>query len=153
MAVVLREDVVSVLKLAQQLWMFPRMLMLPSSMGKGLEGQIESTNEFVRIDRDPLSPDMRRQERSRSRNNSNSSQTHFADAEPVETQINIPPRDVSFGQTPDTPRGFGEHRGVKGPQLDNIPYRFGGGDGRNDSDEMKNSWWSRVSCPPLSWRC
>ncbi|KFY73541.1 hypothetical protein V499_06362 [Pseudogymnoascus sp. VKM F-103] len=108
--------------------------------GKGFEGQIDSTNGFVRIDRDPLSPDMR-QERSRSRNNSNSSQTHFADAEPVETQINMPPRDVSFGQSPDTPRGFGEHRGVKGPELDNIPYRFGGGDGSNDSDEMKNSWW------------
>ncbi|OBT49868.1 hypothetical protein VE04_09932, partial [Pseudogymnoascus sp. 24MN13] len=53
----------------------------------------------------------------------------------------MPPRDVSFGQSPDTPRGFGEHRGVKGPELDNIPYRFGGGDGSNDSDEMKNSWW------------
>ncbi|KFZ11008.1 hypothetical protein V502_07799 [Pseudogymnoascus sp. VKM F-4520 (FW-2644)] len=105
--------------------------------GKGFEGQIESTNGFVQIDR---SPDMRlNSSHSRSTNNSNSSQTHFAEA--VETQINIPPRDVSFGQTPDTPRGFGEHRGVKGPELDNIPYRFGGGDGTNDSDEMKNSWW------------
>ena len=57
-----------------------------------------------------------------------------------ESNLAVPPQDVNFGNSIETPKGFGEHRNITDMSLGKIPYSYGG-DGTVETTDMKNNWW------------
>lgn len=57
-----------------------------------------------------------------------------------ESNLAMPPQDVNFGNSIETPKGFGEHRNITDMSLGKIPYSYGG-DGTVETTDMKNNWW------------
>lgn len=107
----------------------------------GIDETVETTNGFVRIEdnrKSHLMVDTQKPLPAPRRNSDMSavSGAQVVDAPPRKEGI----RDVEFGQSPITPKGFGEHRNITGLQLDAIPYSFGG-DGTNEEEHKDNSWW------------
>jgi len=115
---------------------------------RGVDQTIETTNGFIKIDditqKSSFKVDTATEPAAKSRplplseNKNDINGVHFTE-HPQEPK-SIPPRDIQFGQSPDTPKGFGEHRNIKGPELGRVPNSFGG-DGSNDMEGSKYSWW------------
>ena len=77
------------------------------------------------------------------RQNSNTSGA-FIDHDTPPRQDGI--RVVEFGESPDTPKYFGEHRNIAAMQLDTMPYSFCG-DNTNLEEYQENSWWKFLKGP------
>lgn len=116
-----------------------------------LEKTVETQNGFNAIEDDrrsalhvntaerkPLPPAPIRDEPVRTRSDMSGA---LAQRNPGESKnLNVPAADVNFGNSVETPKGFGEHRNITDMSLGKIPYTFGG-DGTIETTDMRNNWW------------